>query len=194
MDKINVYVDFDNTMVDTNQSAVEMLNKIYNKNQDYRDVYRYDFKDLFPECTDEVIDYIFSSEELFNNIKLFEKCKDILSDDNLNIKIISVGTIKNLDLKNYWLKNNFDFNAQLIGFEDKQTDKEKSVIDMSNQVFIDDRIAVLRNSNAKIKILYRNGTDVSWNHISPNEEWYVVDTWDEIGEILNFYIKNGGII
>lgn len=60
MNKINVYVDFDNTIVDTNQSAVKMLNKIYHKNQDYRDVYRYDFKDLFPECNDTIIDYIFS--------------------------------------------------------------------------------------------------------------------------------------
>lgn len=194
MDKINVYVDFDNTIVDTNQSAVKMLNKIYHKNQDYRDVYRYDFKDLFPECNDAIIEYIFSQEELFNSIKLFDGCVDILSNENLNVKIISVGTMKNLDLKNIWLKNNFNVKTQLIGFEDKQTDKEKSVIDMSNQVFIDDRIAVLRNSNAKIKILYRNGTDVSWNHISPNEECYVVDTWEEIGEILNFYIKNGGII
>lgn len=194
MNKINVYVDFDNTIVDTNQSAVKMLNKIYHKNQDYRDVYRYDFKDLFPECNDTIIDYIFSQEELFNSIKLFDGCEDVLSNENLNVKIISVGTTKNLDLKNIWLKNNFNVKTQLIGFEDKQTDKEKSVIDMSNQVFIDDRIAVLRNSNAKIKILYRNGTDVSWNHISPNEECYVVDTWEEIGEILNFYIKNGGII
>ena len=39
-------------------------------------------------------------------------------------------------------------------------------------------------------ILYKNYHDYSWQQIEPNDNIYVVDSWEQICSILDFISKN----
>ena len=45
---IKVYLDFDNTLVDSNSAMIYLLNQEYGTNKSYEELKKYDFKDLFP--------------------------------------------------------------------------------------------------------------------------------------------------
>ena len=62
---------------------------------------------------------------------------------------------------------------------------------MRNGNQIDDRMDCLRHTNAAVKILLRNNANYSWNIPDVNmENLYVVNSWEEIQEIINFALEN----
>ena len=189
--KIDLFLDFDDTICLTSKQFVKLANKKYKKEEDWNNINRWDFKDLYPEITNNDIDNIFSSEDFFVDLELCENCLEVINSikNIVNIHIATIGTDKNLKNKMRWIKENlntdFDFNGILdTGINDK------SSIDMSGAIFIDDRTDNLRNSNANIKILYKNYHDYSWQQIEPNDNIYVVDSWEQIYSILDFISKN----
>ena len=196
VEKLKLFVDFDNTIANTSKAVVEILNKRYGTNSDYRKLYKYDFQDLFPGLSKKELCAIFNSKELFDTIEFVDGCKDTLSSlqEYFDIHVVTVITQKeNLSYKQEWLSSHFGNKLKITGVFDCHSDTEKRQIDMKNGIMIDDRIQVLKNVNAKVKILFRNGTDVEWNQVSPNDMVYVVDYWTEINDILNFYKKIGRI-
>ena len=86
----------------------------------------------------------------------------------LHITIVSHGYANNLKLKEECVKDKlfkeiFDnsCNAEFIGVN-WETHNDKSHVDMSNSIFVDDSIRNLETSNAKYKILY--GEYMDWNN------------------------------
>ena len=57
---------------------------------------------------------------------------------------------------------------------------------MKNSIQIDDNLKCLE-TNASLKILYKNFNDFPWQRPTGNEECISVNTWEEIDDILNFY-------
>ena len=189
--KIDLFLDFDDTICLTSKQFVKLANKKYKKEEDWNNINRWDFKDLYPEITNNDIDNIFSSEDFFVDLELCEKCLDSINyiKNLANIHIATIGTDNNLKNKMKWIKENLNIDFNFNGILDTGIN-DKSSIDMSGAIFIDDRTDNLRSSNANIKILYKNYHNYSWQQIEPNDNIYVVDSWEQICSILDFISKN----
>ena len=189
--KIDLFLDFDDTICLTSKQFVKLANKKYKKEEDWNNINRWDFKDLYPEITNNDINNIFSSEDFFVDLELCENCLDAINSikNLVNIHIATIGTDKNLKNKMKWIKENLNIDFNFNGILDTGIN-DKSSIDMSGAIFVDDRANNLRSSNANIKILYKNYHNYSWQQIEPNDNIYVVDSWEQICSILDFISKN----
>lgn len=78
---------------------------------------------------------------------------------NYNIIIVSSGYSPNICAKQIWINNNLPF-CEFIGVNMKEY-KDKSHVDMSDGLFIDDSAKNLETSNAKYKICF--GDEYPWN-------------------------------
>ena len=55
--KIDLFLDFDDTICLTSKQFVKLANKKYKKEEDWNNINRWDFKDLYPEITNnDIID------------------------------------------------------------------------------------------------------------------------------------------
>lgn len=189
--KIDLFLDFDDTICLTSKQFVKLANKKYKKEENWNNINRWDFKDLYPEITNNDIDNIFSSEDFFVDLELCENCLDVISSikNIVNIHITTIGTDRNLKNKMKWIKENLNIDFNFNGILDTGIN-DKSSVDMSGAIFVDDRTDNLRSSNANIKILYKNYHNYSWQQIEPNDNIYVVDSWEQIYSILDFISKN----
>lgn len=183
MSKMKVHIDFDNTLVLSTKRMVEMLNKRFNKNVDWRNVKKYNANDLFPHITQLDIDNVFGDKSFFNNkLKPIKNAVDVLSklENYFEYYIVTLGTIENLCNKEKWCRDNLCFNYKFIGLNDFNI--KKSCIDMSGGVMIDDNIDILMSTNAKYKILITNGQDVDWNQTHPilHKDIILTNDWKDI--------------
>lgn len=174
MSRPKLFLDFDNTIVDTIAAVVSLYNEDYASHEDFVQV---DPKDVtsweFIECnlaTYEEIDRYFGDERFFQRVKLYPSTGQVLRSlsHRYDITIVSHGYVNNLKLKEEWVKDKlfkeiFDnsCNAEFIGV-DWETHNDKSHVDMSNSIFVDDSIRNLETSSAKYKILY--GEYMDWNN------------------------------
>lgn len=174
MSRPKLFLDFDNTIVDTIAAVVSIYNEDYASHEGFIQV---DPKDVtsweFTECnlaTYEEIDKYFGDKRFFQRVKLYPSAGQVLRSlsHRYNITIVSHGYASNLKLKEEWIKNNlfkevFDnsCNTEFIGV-DWETHNDKSHVDMSNSIFVDDSIRNLETSSAKYKILY--GEYMDWNN------------------------------
>lgn len=174
MNRPKLFLDFDNTIVDTIAAVVSLYNEDYVNHDGFvainpKDVTSWEFT----ECnlaTYEEIDRYFGDERFFQRVKLYPSAGQVLRSlsHRYDITIVSHGYVNNLKLKEEWIKDNlfkkiFDnsCNAEFIGV-DWETHNDKSHVDMSNSIFVDDSIRNLETSSAKYKILY--GEYMDWNN------------------------------
>jgi 5'(3')-deoxyribonucleotidase len=98
-------------------------------------------------------------------------------EEEYDITIVSFGETPNLKLKEKWVKEKLPY-AKFIGcnFENYP---DKSHVDMSGGIFIDDDAHYLESSNAKIKICF--GEEYDWN-----KEWGGIrmKNWYDVREYL----------
>lgn len=97
--------------------------------------------------------------------------------ENFEITIVSSGYSPNLIAKDIWIRNNLPF-CKFIGVNLKEY-KDKSHIDMSGGIFIDDSMSNLVTSNAWFNICF--GDVYSWN-----EEWKGIRcyNWNDVYQLL----------
>lgn len=197
--KIDLYLDADDTILDSSEAVIEILNKRYNiqPQKTYADMFDWGYKSVYNDLAQGEIEDIYSSDDFFASVKLdpvFEKFY-LKNKHNFNFYIVTKGTEKNLELK----KELFSIlipNAKFIGLifqsdPDLKHTYSKQSIDMSNGIQIDDRIDCLQ-TNAALKILYTHNREFSWNNTSRChiENRYDCGTWEEITKILEFFVKN----
>ena len=195
MDKVNLYIDVDDTITKSSKLVLDILNSSRNTNFTEDDIYKYCLLDLFPNITHTEILNMFDSQEFYENVETFENCLDIINSyrDNefYKMNIVTVGTDINFENKVNWIMDNIHGEIYIRHIPHGYG---KDIVDMSNGIQIDDHLKYLRQTNAKIKILYKDYKDRECNQIEPNEEIYVVNNWNEIDDILKFYERMGGII
>lgn len=108
-----------------------------------------------------------------------DNAKEVLNrlKNKYEIMIVSMGVQPNLFGKEIWIKDNLLF-AKFIGIDMKKY-KDKSSIDMSDGILIDDEQRYLDNSNANIKICF--GDEYKWN-----EAWKGIRcfNWTELENYL----------
>lgn len=188
---MKLFIDFDNTIANSSEVIVDMLNEHFDKNENFEKLRKYDFSDLFPECSYWDIEKFFNSDEMFERLKIFPnmiETVDAFKDFFDEISIVTIGTKNNLENKKRFLKEN-NLELTFYGIENNGR-SDKSSVDMHNGVFIDDHIGCLHSSNAKIKILMKNVENGEWNKVEPNDDIYVVNNWYEVYSIFDFIKKN----
>lgn len=188
---MKLFIDFDNTIANSSEVIVDMLNERFDKNENFEKLRKYDFSDLFPECSYWDIEKFFNSDEMFERLKIFPnmiETVDAFKDFFDEISIVTIGTKDNLENKKRFLKEN-NLELTFYGIENNGR-SDKSSVDMHNGVFIDDHIGCLHSSNAKIKILMKNVENGEWNKVEPNDDIYVVNNWYEVYSIFDFIKKN----
>lgn len=188
---MKLFIDFDNTIANSSEVIVDMLNEHFGKNENFEKLRKYDFSDLFPECSYWDIEKFFNSDEMFERLKIFPNMTetvDAFKDFFDEISIVTIGTKDNLENKKRFLKEN-NLELTFYGIENNGR-SDKSSVDMHNGVFIDDHIGCLHSSNAKIKILMKNVENGEWNKVEPNDDIYVVNNWYEVYSIFDFIKKN----
>lgn len=189
---MNLYIDFDNTIVNSSEVIVKMLNEKFGENKDWKKLRKYDFKDLFPNCSYWEIERCFESDKMFEEVELLPEVYETLNsfkDKFDKMSVVTIGTDINLEKKRRFVKDRFPFDIELIGIKNDGRSNKGSV-DMRDGVFIDDHIDCLHSSNAKVKILIKTSENSEWSKIEPNDDIYVVSNWYEIYSILDFITKN----
>ena len=48
---MKLFIDFDNTIANSSEVIVDMLNEHFGKSENFEKLRKYDFSDLFPECS-----------------------------------------------------------------------------------------------------------------------------------------------
>ena len=202
--KLKLFIDIDNTIYNSTKRVVDILNERYCKAIDYRNVKHYSFLDQFPEVPYQEIKDLFDLPTFYTNTNFYEfltltafMVLTRLCDKNkASINFVTLGTIKNLEYKRDWLNNactawEIEYNEY---YGNTNSKNDKTFIDMSDGILIDDNAECLRKSNASIKILLKNNKDTSWNKVFPNDEFYIANDWNDVYDMLTFFYNSEGLI
>ena len=193
MGKIDrIMIDFDNTAYNTSKAIVDLYHDDYCEYSNYkyinwRDIQTWEFSEL-SLAKKEVIDAYFNQRRFFRTIepmKNFETVAWLLRKD-YKLTFCSHGYSPNLRQKEKFIAHYYP-NDDFIGVNLKEH-KDKSCVDMSNCIFIDDTAKNLTTSNATVKILF--GPDMEFN-----KDWNGIrcHTWADVLETIKDLEQNGVI-
>lgn len=180
MSKIKIFLDFDGTAVDSVRAYCDVYNKLFNGKANHTKVNRWDLADECPKAVKYVED-IFASKEFFDYLELIDQdTKDVLDQIKQNYEVIicSIGTPENISRKAEWVNRNLDIQDMILISKHNAT-MDKSLVNMSNSIIIDDNENNLFSSDADIKICF--GEVKSWNE---NWDGLRAKNWKELGELL----------
>lgn len=128
------------------------------------DMKTWEFKELSLASKEYILSY-FGQPRFFEKIKFMDNSFEIISDlskSGYEICVVSMGTPQNLLGKDIWIKEHTPY-ISFVGIN-MSKHKDKSHIDMSDGILIDDEKRYLDSSNAQIKICF--GEKYDWN-----KEW-----------------------
>lgn len=190
-----VFLDCDDTIINSSKCIIDLLNKKNSSNKTIDDLFDFYYRSIDHAISPDDVIKLFESDDFWNSVQYntgFLKYKEFI-DSNFDVEIVSCGTELNLEKKKEFLKGvGYKFRGVFI---DDTTNLCKSCINMQGGIQIDDNIRSIENTNAAIKILLKNGHDFSWNNPKPNiDNLYVVQDWEEIYHILEFFKKNPDFI
>ena len=181
---MDVYIDFDNTIAESNQKIIDILNKMYNLEKTEEDLKDFGFKSIAPITNDKKMS-LFESDEFFENLKLKDGVLNVIDKhrNNFNFIVTTIGSEKNLSKKREWLKEQIPFELDFVGIVNDRLSKK--MICMKKGIQVDDCMFSL-DTNAKVKILYKSNNNFPWQKGYINKDVIVVNNWSEIDEILDF--------
>lgn len=178
-----IVIDFDCTAFNTVKAITSLYNEDFSYYTDFEPVYwgnvkTWNFEEL--KCAPEkYIDHYFNQPRFFRELEEMDSFFGVSSIlfDKCDIAFCTMGYTPNLRYKSIYLKERFP-NFGFIGVNIKEH-KDKSHIDMTDCIFIDDSVSNLKTSNAPIKILF--GPKYDWNY-----EWDGIrcQTWDEVLNVI----------
>lgn len=178
-----LYIDFDGVIVNTIKAIVSLYNYdfLYYKNFEiinWTDIETWNFEECNC-CTREDIDKYFNQKRFFDRLEFMPFVKKVMESlaEKYDIYIVSMGDYPNLKLKNRFILEHFPY-AKFIGCDFSKY-SDKSHIDMSDGIIIDDSVINLERSNAGFKICF--GDEYIWNR-----EWkgFRASNWIEIENLL----------
>ena len=167
MNKPKLYIDFDNTLVNTTEAICKLYNEKYKNYKEFKparwwEVKRYDFLDECPLMSYDELMKIFESKEFFEIVEFMPYASSVTLElsDRYDICIVTMGSMYNLELKEQWLKHHMGYVKKGYGI-DNLSYNDKSCIDMSDGIHIDDVSKMLHTSNAMRRICF--GDVEPWN-------------------------------
>lgn len=191
-DKRRIILDFDNCIADSIDAIVKAFNIV--DCTDYGDsklVRKWNMNDLIPRADDKSIEQMFNSHLFWNNLKLYDGVLEFFEKYQDRIIICSIGSIENQVKKLQWIHSKLGRVDMLPVITDMCTHPksiDKSYIDMSDCIYVDDSLSNLLMSNAKCKVLYSDrGFDCEWNKYAGEylvQVNYMAKSWDNIMGII----------
>lgn len=212
MQKPKLYLDFDGVI----GNSIEAITTLYNDDfQAYSDFHPIMPEDIhtwnFLECKcapSEIFSVYFNTPRFYRNLKFMDLADVMiwLLSYQFNLTIVSFGNPANLKLKQKWIDDNLktyingtnmvnQAETKFIGLEFSKFE-DKSCVDMSDGIFVDDTYDYLVSSNAKHKIVFGNeypwNSDNEINNDTGMEEHYTrCKDWLELYQkIMSIYNRN----
>lgn len=157
-----IIVDFDETIADSIEAICRIYEQRYGLYVPPHRVKKWDFSDALPNITADEIEEMFDSDNFFSLVKpksmAFEVLKELSSD--YKVELATSASETNFAKKVIWMDKNFQFVKELhcipLGMS-------KSIVDMSDAIFFDDKAQNLFESNAEEKVLFENQKGAEWN-------------------------------
>lgn len=174
MDKRKLYLDMDQTCINSIKRVVELYNQDFANHQNFVParwcyVNQWDFKDECKLISKQQSDAYFEDERFFDDkLEFMDNGEELIRElsKEFDIHIVSMGTKRNAELKSIWIKQHMPYVKEFIGV-DMSVYKDKSHIIMGDDsIFIDDVYNNLVSADCCLSILY--GDCYEWN--SKNEE------------------------
>ena len=161
-----IFLDFDDTMVDSSKVIVELLNRRFGTHEDVANLNTWNYTNLFPTIKGIEIEDLFDSAEFFELLEWKEGAADFINKFHDIITIVSKGNEMNLYRKEMWIRKTFP-DIKFIGID---PDVSKSTVEMGmGDCIIDDHAENLIHSTAQMRIMFE-----SFKHVEWNEEFYSV--------------------
>lgn len=195
---VTLYVDADDTILDSSKAVIEILNEKYNLSpaKTILDLEDWNYHSICDEVTAAEVTEIYNSKDFFDRVKIKKGFENFLRKhkNKFSLKIVTKGTSENLRRKEeYFAKYIPEAEVIGVGFStDTLSDFGKGHIDMTGGIQIDDRTDSL-NTNAPIKILITHGMQLPWNQYLgeyDKESVYILENWDLIEESLLFFYEH----
>lgn len=184
---MNIYLDFDDTITESLQNLTRIVNKRYHKKVRWNDVGKWDFSDVYPDIPLGDIVKVFGEQEFFDTV--YPKEYAILALHKLTKRnsayVVSKCDHEASKRKHEWIKSNLNDMGINIQFTPVPLNGSKSMVDMSDGIFVDDNIKFLEETNAKYKIFFNNhrkfDVEQKWDGLEA-DNWY--DLYDIIADII----------
>ncbi|SCG88040.1 Guanylate kinase [uncultured Clostridium sp.] len=179
-----VYIDLDNTVFDTLDTILYFYNKEFKYHEGFKEIEHGDVQAYgCSECnllTKKCLNGYFNRSNFYELTHINTIFWDVLA---LIVKkgwkpvFVTVGSIPNIAAKKAWFKDGIinHYDATFIGLVDV---KDKSSVDMSDSIMIDDHPDMLNSSNAAVKICFG---EYGWNK---DWEGLRAKNWKEAYKIL----------
>ena len=168
--RMKLILDVDGVVIKSVDAMCQLLNEKYDTNASAIDVKSWNFREIKSDLTPEEIEELFSDERFFDIVEFYDGVLELINTYSDRIMFCSKGNCDNIKHKRK-LFNSFGlYDIPLIGLP---LEVSKSIINMQNCIFIDDCVKNLNESNAEIKILFReydNGADwqIGWDGLEMN--------------------------
>ena len=184
--KINLFIDFDNTIVNTTKAVVEVYNEKFNANINYLDIENYNLTPYIKNIDEKERSKLFCEKEMYSKLKPYEGVFDVLNklkESNLfNIYLVTNCAPKSIPYKVKWLEeNNFDqlFSGKIYLDITGCQGYNKSIINMENSILIDDHRENHLSSNAKYKLSFKYNDKQNWGpDPSKGDSVWVFKNWN----------------
>lgn len=155
MKKYKYYLDFDGCITHSLEAMVNLLNKKYNMNVQPQEITSWNFADKFPIKQRELED-LFADMEFYDILEFIEGAVAFIKAHKHESIIITKGDLLNGLYKRCKLDmSDLEYVPMII----LPLNVSKSVINMSDGIFVDDNADNLRESNARVKILFMEYVD-----------------------------------
>lgn len=188
--KVKLFTDFDNVLVNSTRSFCESYNILYKYHKDFTPanwelVNMWNMQDQCKLLKSEAdVLEIFETPIFFKLLKLInENTYEIVRElsEKYHIIVVSIGTPINLSRKALYLQETLPFikNYALLYNENCKMDKEIIKMDYPDSIFIDDHVDNLISSNAVNKYVF--GKDYIWSKTDDYERLW---TWTNVGNKL----------
>lgn len=186
---MEIFIDFDDTITQSVENVVRIVNKRYNLNVDYKDVCDWDWQDVYPNIPSSQISSVFGEKEFFNTLQFKEKALEVLFKYSMRNNITIVSKIIDRTAmvnKDEWIKKHLIGSGVDVEFRAIKITQSKGLIDMTGGIMVDDNAKYLQETDAKYKILFRNDTK-----FSKQQKWSGIeaDNWADLDKIMRKIIQ-----
>ena len=194
-----IYWDVDDVILNSGETIVGLLNQkrqeLGLQPRELKDLKDWGYKSILRDTNKNEIEALFESDDFWNRVKIKPEFIELMKSGILNSynhRIVTKGS--SINRKKKFKKLSEDLNElnweYFIGIENN---RDKSVVDMTGGILIDDNYDNLVKTNAQIKILLKNGliTDYNTNYgkYGNIDNLYIVETLEEVRQILEFNLE-----
>lgn len=176
-----IYTNLNDSVINYSQTIINILNERYGLNKKYEDLKDKNFRSIYKDFSDEDLKNIITSNYFWENVKISDKFKKFYNKFKNTYKwyVIEKNINERCTLRDDFIKNNIGIDV-IYDYIDEFKENFLSI-------HINTDSNALLNSNARIKILLKNGYDKPWNKTVYNiEDLYILNDWEDLDSLIKY--------